>query len=129
MVEAFEAEYPYSIDQNMYEIYCEELKRRLKRKNKAKISKEVTTGQKFLSKKKKIEYFSDSELKDMYFNKLKIHLHLNLDKRCIKARETELVIDLSQSEENLTIEELDKENMNVTDGKSNINQLVMPILE
>ena len=133
MIEAFEAEYPYSVDQNMYEIYCDELKRRLKRKNKAKIAKEVQTNPKFLSRKKKIEYFSDSELKDMYLDKLKIHLHLNLDKRYIKARETELVIDLSpstfQSEENLISEELDGGNMNVTDEKSNINQLVMPILE
>jgi hypothetical protein len=133
MIEAFEAEYPYSVDQNMYEIYCDELKRRLKRKNKNKIAKEVQTNPKFLSRKKKIEYFSDSELKDMYFDKLKIHLHLNLDKRYIKTRETELVIDLSpstfQSEENLTSEELDGGNVNVTDEKSNINQLVMPILE
>jgi hypothetical protein len=100
---------------------------------KAKIAKEVQTNPKFLSRKKKIEYFSDSELKDMYLDKLKIHLHLNLDKRYIKARETELVIDLSpstfQSEENLTSEELDGGNVNVTDEKSNINQLVMPILE
>ena len=80
-----------------------------------------------------MEYFSNSELKDSYLDKLKLHLHLNLDKRYIKARETELVIDLSpstfQSEENLISEELDKENLSVTDEKSKINQLVMPILE
>ena len=27
MIEAFEREYPYSVDQNMYEIYCDELKK------------------------------------------------------------------------------------------------------
>ena len=133
MIDAFEREYPYSVDQTMYEIYCAELKRRIKRKNKTKISKEIQENMKLLSKKKKIEYFSDSELKDIYFDKLKIHLHLNLDKRYIKARETELVIDLSssssQTEENLANEELDKENMNLTDEKSNFNQLIMPVME
>ena len=133
MIEAFEREYPYSVDQNMYEIYCDELKKRLKRKNKAKIAKKLQTNIKFLSKKKKIEYFSDSELKDLYLDKLKIHLHLNLDKRYIKARETELVVDLSssatQSDENTVNQELDKEKMNVTDEKNNYNQLIMPIVE
>ena len=58
-------------------------------------------------------------------------MHLNLDKRYIKARETELVIDLSpstfQSDENLTSEELNGGNMNITDEKSNINQIVIVI--
>ena len=44
MIEAFEREYPYSVDQNMYEIYCDELKKRLKRKNKAKIAKKLQTN-------------------------------------------------------------------------------------
>ena len=69
----------------------------------------------------------------MYLDKLKIHLHLNLDKRYIKARETELVVDLSssatQSDENTVNQELDKEKMNITDEKNNYNQLIMPIVE
>ena len=69
----------------------------------------------------------------MYLDKLKIHLHLNLDKRYIKARETELVVDLSssatQSDENTVNQELDKEKMNITDEKKNYNQLIMPIVE
>ena len=64
---------------------------------------------------------------------MKIHLHLNLDKRYIKARETELVVDLSssatQSDENTVNQELDKEKMNITDEKNNYNQLIMPIVE
>ena len=69
----------------------------------------------------------------MYLDKLKIHLHLNLDKRYIKARETELVVDLSssatQNDENTVNQELDKEKMNITDEKNNYNQLIMPIVE
>ena len=69
----------------------------------------------------------------MYLDKLKIHLHLNLDKRYIKARETELVVDLSssatQSDENTVNQDLDKEKMNITDEKNNYNQLIMPIVE
>lgn len=133
MIEAFESEYPYSIDHNMYKIYCNELKKRLKGKNKAKIAKEFQTKLTFLSRKKKIEYFSDSELKDLYLNKLKIHLHLNLAKKFTKARESEIIIDLSpsssQDEENETNEEQDLENINVTEKNNKINQLIMPNIE
>ena len=83
---------------------------------------------KFLSRKKKIEFFTDSELKDSYLDKLKLHLHLNLDKRYIKARECELVIDLTsndtKTEDNITKEESNKENLDVTVKKINyINKM------
>ncbi len=117
----------------MYEIYCDELKRRSKKKNKTKISKVIQNNMKFLSRKKKIEFFTDSELKDSYLDKLKLHLHLNLDKRYIKARECELVIDLTsnftQNEDNFTKEESDKENENVTVKRIKSNQLIMPKME
>ena len=74
---------PYSVDQYMYEIYSKELKKRAnkrKRRNKRKkISKELKASVKFLSKKKKKEFFSKSELKDEFFDKLKVHLHLNIN--------------------------------------------------
>ena len=133
LIDDFEAQYPYSVDQNMYEIYCDELKRRSKKKNKTKISKVIQNNMKFLSRKKKIEFFTDSELKDSYLDKLKLHLHLNLDKRYIKARECELVIDLTsnftQNEDNFTKEESDKENENVTVKRIKSNQLIMPKME
>ena len=51
-IDAFEAEYPYSIDQNMFEIYSEELQKRTKKRNKRKTSpKDAKTSNKFLNKK------------------------------------------------------------------------------
>ena len=133
LIDDFEAQYPYSVDQNMYEIYCDELNRRIKKKNKTKISKLIQNNVNFLSRKKKIEYFSNSELKDSYLDKLKLHLHLNLDKRYIKARECELVIDLTsndtKTDDNIIKEESNKENLDVTVKKIKTNQLIMPIME
>ena len=133
MIDVFESEYPYSVDQNMYEIYCEEIKRRLKRRNKTKVIKEIQTNMVFLSKKRKIEYFSNSELKDLFLEKLKIHLHLDLAKRRFETKESEVIIDLSPSsllsEETESNEECEKVNINVTEEKKNLNKLIMPIME
>ena len=74
MMNKFEAEYPSSIDQYMYDIYCEEYKKKIKRTKKSKKSQKV---KKLLSKKIKFECFSQSELKDIYYEKLKTHLHIN----------------------------------------------------
>ena len=114
-------------------MYCEELKRRLKRRNKTKIPKELQESVKFLSKKRKIEFFSHSELKDLNLDKLKLHLHLNFAKRYIKAQESELVIDLSlsssQSDEIESDGILDKEKFNVTEGNNKFSKLIMPKME
>ena len=132
MINRLEQEYPYSIDQYMYEIYCAKLKKRSKRrckrrKNSGKSKKPI--DKKLLSKKKKIEFFSNYELKDTYLDKLKIHLHLNLDKRHITKEESELIIDLSsstfQSDEIWTNEELD----NTKDENFNISRLIIPQVE
>ena len=134
MIDAFEAEYPYSVDQNMYEIYSEELQKRTTKRNKRKnISKDFKTSIKFLSKKKKIEYFTNSELKDEFFDKLKVHLHLNMIQRHNKPQESDVIIDLAsstfESEENALYGEHDKENSNVTVEKKNLHQLVKPEME
>ena len=134
MIDAFEAEYPYSVDQFMYDIYKEELEKRSNKRNKRKkISKEFNTSSKFLSKKKKMEFFSKSELKDEFFDKLKVHLHLNIIQRHSKAQESDLIIDLgsstTESEENALIGEPDKENLKVTEEKNYLHQLIMPIME
>ena len=133
MIDTFEAEYPYSVDQEMYEIYCNELKKRNKRRrNKAKNSEEFPINTNILSKKKKMEFFSESELKDTYFDKLKNHLHLNMVKRLSKEHKGDLFIELSlnstKSDENENIEDSEKENMNSSDDKKNSNQLIVPIL-
>ena len=134
MIDAFESEYPYSIDQEMYDIYQEEQEKLLKRRNKRKSkSKEFQTNSKFLQKKKKMEYFSQSELKDAYFDKLKMHLHLNMIKRKIKTPQNDLVIELSLStssnDESAANEESNKENMSTTEEKKNLLQLIIPEME
>lgn len=137
MIDAFESEYPYSIDQEMYEIYQEEQEKLLKRRNKRKSKyKEFQTNPKFLQKKKKMEYFSQSELKDAIFDKLKIHLHLNINKRKIKTPQSDLVIELSSSsssndsnDENATNEESNKENKSTIEEKKNFLQLIIPEME
>ena len=67
----FEKEYPYSIDQNMYNIYFDEINKRKKRSKKGQKKKEMDKGIKYLSKSKKIEGFSRAELKDVLYEKLK----------------------------------------------------------
>jgi len=62
MIDTFEAEYPYSVDK---EIYCNELKKRMKKRNKGKNSKEFSINTNFLSKKKKFGFFTERELKDI----------------------------------------------------------------
>ena len=134
MIDSFEAKYPFSVDQYMYEIYCEELKKRTKRRNKRKNnSNGIQTKTKFLQKKKKMEFFSVSELKDKYFDILKEHLHLNMVKRHNKDKERELVIEISssieESEENEIKNEANKEYFNVTEEKNNYLKLIMPQME
>ena len=134
MIDAFESEYPYSIDKDMYNIYCEELQKRIKRKNRRKKNhKEFQLNTKFLHKKKKMEFFSSNELKDSYFDKLKIHLHLNMAKRHNKSQESEIVIELSssttESEVDTKNEKTEKDNSKVTEEKNNSNQLIMPQME
>ena len=135
MIDSFEAEYPYSIDQEMFKIYCNEFKKRNKRRNKDKNFKVFPIITKFLSKKKKMEFFTDSELKDTYFDKLKNHLHLNMFKRLSNEHKGELFIDLSnnstKNEENERNDDLDNENAildDINDVKKNSNQLIMPTL-
>ena len=137
MIDAFESEYPYSIDQEMYGIYLEEQEKRLKKRNKRKSkSKEFQGNSKFLQKKKKMEYFSPSEIKGAYFDKLKIHLHLNMNKRNIKTPQNDLVIELCLSnssndtnDENAANEESNKENKSTIKEKKNLLQLIIPEME
>ena len=133
MIDRFEGEYPYSIDQYMYEIYCEEIKSLPKRRRKTKKFKEgreYKNNEKFLSKKRKFEFFSNLELEEAYLDKLKVHLHLNLDKRLIKSKESEIIIDLSsnsfKSDELFINEDLEKENNKGKKEKYHNQKLIMP---
>jgi len=131
----FENEYPYSIDQNMYNIYCDEINKRKKKIKKGKKKKEIKNGIKYLLKNKKIEGFTKTELKDILFDKLKNHLFINITKRhiTINKNENHLIIDLSScktcpSEENISISISGNEYLNDTE-ENDENKLIKPILE
>ena len=117
MMNKFEAEYPSSIDQYMYDIYCEEYKKKIKRTKKSKKSQKV---KKLLSKKIKFECFSQSELKDIYYEKLKKHLHINNKEKNVN---NELMIEISsnktQSDDNIS-------NLDENEEKKFFQRLIIP---
>ena len=117
MMNKFEAEYPSSIDQYMYDIYCEEYKKKIKRTKKSKKSQKV---KKLLSKKIKFECFSRSELKDIYYEKLKKHLHINNKE---KNDNNDLMIEISsnktQSDDNIS-------NLDENEEKKFFQRLIIP---
>lgn len=117
MMNKFEAEYPSSIDQYMYDIYCEEYKKKIKRTKKSKKSQKV---KKLLSKKIKFECFSQSELKDIYYEKLKKHLHINNKE---KNDNNDLMIEISsnktQSGDNIS-------NLDENEEKNDFQRLIIP---
>lgn len=135
MIEEFEREYPYSIDQNMYNIFCEELKKKKSFKNISKSLKDIPKDIKFIAKKRKIECFSDFELNNDYLDKLKTHLHININKKQSKGDKhpnEDLIIDLSssatQSEENISNNSCQVVNLKATEEKSIVPKLIMPKL-
>jgi hypothetical protein len=133
MLKKFEHEYPYSIDKEMYDIYCKETKRN-KRTRKIKKNKETQKEKKYLSKSFKFECFTKTELKDAYYEKLKIHLHINNTKKEINKSENEFIIDLSSntttnSEENSSIFQEEKDCITEAEEKEISTGLIVPILE
>ena len=134
MINKFEAEYPYSIDHNMYNIYCATINKRKKRSKKGQKKKEIKNGIKYLSKTKKIEGFSKTELEDVLYEKLKNHLFINIVNRHINKIENQLIVDLSScatsyGEDNISILLNEKENLSVTEEKNGANKLIRPILD
>ena len=130
LIVRFENEYPYSIDLVMYKAYCEQTKKRTKTSKNGKMYKNNKTNDIFLSKKKKMEFFSSSELKERYLYNLKIHLHLNLDERYLTSKEGELIIDLSSSKSEILLntEEISN-NSDKIEEKLIISQLIKPEME
>ena len=136
LLEDFEARYPFSVDQDMYNIFCEEVNKKKKRiKKKGKKSKESENEKKFLAKKKKIEFFSDGELNENYLDKLKIHLYINLNEKQkdeSKISNDILIIDLSStntpSEENIVNNPIQQSNLIIDEEKKDSSKLKMPQL-
>ena len=136
LIEEFERGYPFSIDQEMFNKFCEEEKKVKKSKNKSKASKENENEIKFTAKKRKIEYFSDNELNDLYLDKLKTHLHININKNpiiCSKSSNDDLIIDLSSttcpSEDIFCNAPSEEPNLNDSEEKMPISKLIMPKME
>ena len=136
LLEDFEARYPFSVDQDMYNIFCEEVNKKKKRiKKKGKKSKESENEKKFLAKKKKIKFFSDGELNENYLDKLKIHLYINLNEKQkdeSKISNDILIIDLSStntpSEENIVNNPIQQSNLIIDEEKKDSSKLKMPQL-
>lgn len=130
LIQEFESKYPFSIDQEMYNLFCEEVKKSKKAKNKTKRLKESENEKdekQFLAKKKKNDYFSNTELNDPIFDKLKAHLYINLNKTQEEKKKQSneaLIIDLSSantlSEENIVI------NTEMPEEQKDISKLAMP---
>ena len=112
MINKFESEYPYSIDQDMYNIYCTEIKKRKRKRKGKKVSKskEIRNEIKSLPKTRKIEGFTKSELKN------KIVIDLSSDSTSISG-------------DNLPIVNNKKENSNEPEEKNDVNKLIKPVLE
>ena len=137
LIYEFESEYPFSIDHDMYNIFCEEINKKKRYKNKNKNKKNLLESQKeseYLGKKRKVEYFSDTELKDDYLDKLKTHLYINAEKKQIKSKNVpkiNLIIDLRSSndkkEENITINSSEEPNsLKSEQEKINLSKLIIP---
>ena len=100
LIDEFESQYPQTIDQNMYNIFCNEIKKKMKVKyrNKNKNCNNPNIHLKYLSRKRKNEIFSDDELNDPYLDSLKVHLHIKVDtnnSNNMKNNNKDLIIDLS----------------------------------
>ena len=117
----------------MYHYFCEEVKKKRRINKKAKKIKESENEKKFLAKKKKIEYFSDTELNNHYFDQLKRHLYINLvekQKGDSKSSSDELIIDLSStsapSEENIVNIPIQESYLMIDEEKKDMTKLIMP---
>ena len=139
LIDEFVAQYPNTIDKGMYNIFCKEVKNKkiIKKKVKADKKKQNINSQiKLLSKKRNIESFNENELKDPYLDRLKIHLHIKVNKSKsinIKKKEEGLFIDLrgnSQEKKvnlNNSLEKETNENSS-EENKETIPKLIKPII-
>ena len=134
MIEEFESGYPFSIDQDMFNRFCREAKKSKKFNKKIKSAKESECNIKFTTKKRKIEYFSDTELNDLYLDKLKAHLYINIKRKPIKDLPNDyIIIDLSstgyQNEDIICNNSSEESNLSNLIEKNDIPKLIMPKLD
>ena len=87
-----------------------------------------------MSKKKKPECFTKSELNDAYYDKLKSHVYINITNKKLTKPENDGFIDLCStittvSEENTSYFQDDKESIIEVEEKEYSKDLIAPILE
>ena len=130
MIEDFESKYPYSIDNFMYDIFCNdtETKKKLKNRNK-------NTNTKLLSKKRNKNFNSSiEELDKLNLDILKTHLYIRDNKKQLnenKQKNENLIIDLrterKENEEKLNNSSENEINEKYSEEqKSNVPKLIMP---
>ena len=133
LIDEFESQYPYTIDKEMYNIFCNEIKIQ----NKMKIKDMQLNPNyhiKFLSKKRKMVLFSDEDLNDPYFDGLKIHLHIKINENCFKLKKNDknnLIIDLSNNslekdKESFNYDEVEKKDNFFLKEKEIKEELIRP---
>ena len=116
LINEFEAQFPNTIDQNMYNIFCNEIKNKKGRKIKEKYFGPNIHLQ-FLSKKRNNGIIPDEELNDPYLEGLKAHLHIKTNKSCLindKEINDGLFIDLSN-----TNDKSDEDSINTIEKETN----------
>ena len=117
LINDFEAQFPNTIDQNMYNIFCNEIKNKKTRKIKDKKCFDPNIHLKFLSKKRNNGLILDEELNDPYLEGLKAHLHIKTNKSCLindKEINNGLFIDLSN-----TNDKSDEDSINTIEKETN----------
>jgi hypothetical protein len=130
MIEEFESKYPYSIDNFMYNIFCNdtETKKKLNNRNK-------NMNKKFLSKKRNKDFNSSiEELDKLNLDRLKTHLYISNNKKQLndnKPKNDDLIIDLrierKENEEKLNNSSENEINKKYSEEqKSNLPKLIRP---
>ena len=132
LIEKFEAEYPSTIDKNMYTIFCNEIKNKTKEK---KNKQSINSHMKYLSRKRNFEKIDDSELEKGNLDRLKMHLHIKIDEthlnnlNNVKIEKQEFFIDLSDGNNNI-LNSFSKEGNEslFEENTRNIHDLIKPII-
>ena len=134
LINDFEAQFPNTIDQNMYNIFCNEIKNKKTRKIKDKKCFDPNIHLKFLSKKRNNGLIPDEELNDPYLEGLKAHLHIKTNKTVLinaDKKNNGLIIDLSniddKSEED-SINKIEKVTNEKLSDENSQNILIRPII-
>ena len=130
LIEQFEAEYPYTIDKNMYTIFCNAIKNKTKEK---KNKQSINFHMKYLSRKRNLEKIDINELEKGNLDRLKMHLHIKIDEAHLnnlnntKKEKKDFFIDLTDENDNKLNYFLKEGNENLfEENTKNINELIKP---